>query len=640
MEFAIPLLALGGFYSIYNTEKEKSSTADRDREWGEKRAIQRRGERREGFEDTSNNKEGDGKRKENEKEQTPVYSSSSPVQQAPSATDYTIPEPVAASRSNQLGDVNKYQGNAYTTKYFDGSKDHAYIAPFQTSPASANATYPSLSGPKPASHFEHDNMVPFFKGRGAGRTNLSTADANTPLLDSYVGGGSTQIVKDSRAPSFAPTGNNSWTHGAPNNSDYFQERTYASSRMDGVKPFQEQSEGRGLTRDRTSEGQAAVYQSSLADRDLFMPKTVDELRQAGKAKSSEHRLLGHEGPAFSQTTERFEHAPVYKNRPETFAEIGPERYFTTKGVETAPAGRADQVERFTQRQHAHTEYVGAAGGTTEANGAYALDKQYEPTWRQELGELPVGIISAAGRVAGKGDYDRVNMQTTIYANNRSAAPQETYFGSGLSTALGAVVAPLLTALRTTRKETAVGNVRPYENAKSVNAPAYFRDPDRYLEETIRDTTHVENYISGIAAATSQNGGAYKNAEIQVRPNERDTTSDFSYAGVAQSATLKPREHEETDYRTNNNKSQTLQSQMVRGNTKMFNSDMGKINHQKEGARINDRAAAATAGPQSTPSASQIGMLQTRHGIAQKDAGLSRIDPTLSESFKNNPYFRR
>ena len=620
MELLIPLVAMGGLYSVYG----KNSLMEQAR--GRKRI--------EGF--------GDIKDSGNKDSGNRTADDVAPIVPPPSSTEYTIPEPVAASQIRQLGDVNRYQGKAYTTKYFDGTKDHTYVAPFQTAPASENATYASLSGPKPASYFEHDNMVPFFKGRGAGRTNLSTADATTPLLDSYVGGGSTQIVKDSRAPAFAPTGNNTWTHGAPNNSDYFQERTYSSQRMDGVKPFQEKSEGRGLTRDKTDllREQGQVYQTALADRDLFMPKTVDELRQAGKAKSSEHRLIGHEGPAFSQTTERFEHAAVYKNRPETFAAIGPERYFTTKGVETAPASRADQVERFTQRQHGHTEYVGAAGSTTEANGAYAMDRHYEPTWRQELGELPVGIVSAAGRVAGKGDYDRANMQSTVYANNRSAAPQETYFGSGLSTAIGAVVAPMLSAMRASRKETAVGNVRPYENAKSVNAPAYFRDPDRYLEETIRDTTHVEGYISGIAAATSQNGGGYQTAEIQVRPNERDTTSDFSYAGAAQSITRKPREHENVDYRTNNDKAQTLQSQMVRGNAKTFNSDLGSVTHQKEGAKINDRASAATTGPQGTPSVSQIGMLQTRHGIVQKDAGLSRIDPVLTESFKNNPYFRR
>lgn len=621
MELLIPLVAIGGLYGIYNNDKSEP-----------------RNPKRHGTHEAFSGPV------------PPLAPAPNPGSIAPVAEPvrgpYTIPEPVAANENavlgmggaGRFGDVNKYHGTPYTTKYFDGTKDPNYVPPFQTTPPSANTTYESLTGPKPASYFNHDNMTPFFKGRG-GRANQSSSDANAPMLDSYMGGGSTQITKQSQAPFFAPTGNHTWTHGTPNHSDYFQSRTYSSRLQNGARPFEEQSEGRGLTRDRTgADGQGAAYQNALADRDLYMPKTVDELRQGGNVKSSEHRLLGYEGPGQSHTTERPDHAPVYKNRPETFAAVGPERYFTTKGVETAPASQAEQIERFTQRQTTQGEYVGAASGTTEAIGAYALDQTHDPTWRQELGEMPVGIISAAGRAAGRDDYERKNMP--VYANNRSVAPQETYFGSGVSTAVSDVVVPLLTTLRPSRKENAVGNVRPYENAKSITAPAYYRDPDRYLEETIRDTTHVENYLPGVSASTGQNGGAYKNLKIQVRPNERDTTTDFSYSGAAQAAVPAPRAHEEVDYRTNNNKIQTLESQMVRGNHRQFNANAGETTSlRRELERPNDRAIAATTGPQLTPSSSQLGQLQTRHAI-QKDAGISRIDPALSDAFRNNPYFRR
>jgi hypothetical protein len=513
-------------------------------------------------------------------------------------------------------------GPAYTSKYF--------------SPAVASTSgprYTSLTGhSKTASEFTHDNMVPFFGGKGRMSSAYTPDNMADPLFDNYTGAGSTQIIKTNQSPMFPPSDSLHYANGSPNNTAFYQERAQSvlSGTMNGVKLGQV-SEGRGL-------GGGTTYQSALDARDSYMPKTVDDLRMAGKPKSSEHRIMGYEGGGHGAATHRLDHAPVPKNRPETFVEIGPERYFTTMGIATAPTARPVQIEKLTNRQDTTGEYTGSARSSAPHQGAYASDIEYKPTNRQEIGALPIGIASAAGRSGGNdAEYDRYNMP--VYKNNRTQGTQDTYFGSGFTTAIGAVVAPLLDVLRPTRKENVIGNMRPYENAKAQVTRADFRTPGMYLEPTIRDSTHVENYIPGKNAGLQSDG--YRNAEIQVVPNERDTTTDFEYTGVAASAHSKPRAHEDNAYLPNGNKVQTLQGQMVQGTAPRFDGNFGEVTHRSTGQtynkQVSDRPAVATTGPAFTPSSSQIGAYNPRYVPQSVDAGTSRIDDTLMSAFKNNPY---
>lgn len=493
--------------------------------------------------------------------------------------------------------------------------------------------------------YSHQNMQPYYGSKE--RILYSSEGASEGRFDSYVGAGSTQITKNSQAPAFAPATNIQNPYGMPNHNDYYQDyaKSTASTRMNGIK-LAETSEGRGLGGSAT--GGVSEYKSALDTRDNYMPKGVDEMRALNNPKSLETRLGGYEGAGHGYANDRPDHAPVHKNGPETYAEIGPERWFTTMGMETAPAARAMQVDRFTNRTDTdkNSDYTGSAGTTMPTQGAYLIEREFAPTFRQELGELPVGIASAEGRSGGSTtDYNRKAMP--VFNNGRSIAPQTTYFGSGFSEVIGAVVAPLLDVLRPTRKQNTITNLRPYGSARAPVVNSDYRTPGMYLEPTIRDQTHVENYMPCINATSVQRPDGYTIAQVQVRNNERDTTTDFEYTGAAASAHLAPRLHENADIRPDGNKIQTLAGRMVPGTSNTFAgpANMGSMTYRSAGysEQINNRASISTSGIgggiNAFPNASQIGAYNPRYNTpVEKDVGLGRNDPALmNEAFRSNPY---
>lgn len=623
MELLIPVAALAGLYTMSKTTRGYEGYEDRQYKQPTTEHLSGMDSNipSAGVGDFNMKYEGSGG---DYKSLAQAATSTNDVSQQPSKPVIASVKPSGAAPFNNGGMT------AYTTKYFTNpqtQKNNQQINPEQI------PTYRTLTGEsKPASEFTHDNMKPFFSGRG--RVGGTTEYTSDPIFDNYTGAGSTHLVKSSQAPMFSPSDDMAYSYGAPNQSEFYQSRAKSvlSGRMDGVKLMQPITEGRGLGGNKNAE-----YTSALDSRSTYMPKTVDELRIAGKPKSSEHRLLGYEGAAHGATSQRPDIAPVHKNRPETFMEMGPERYFTTVGVETAPTSRPVQIERLTNRQNTLSEYTGAAGSVAPNQGAYSSEMEYEPSTRLDLGELPVGIASAAGR-SGGGDIEYGRHDMPVYTNSRSQGPQETYFGSGFVEAIGAVVAPLLEAMRPTRKQLFVGNGRAYEGAKAQVTRSDFRTPGMYLEPTIRDSTHVENYIPGKNANMQSDG--YRTAEIQVKPNERDTT-EFEYVGAAASAHHMPRQREDNTYLPDTNKVQTMQGRMVPGAAGRFDGNYGTVTNRNTGhgnnERIASRSSMVTAGPSFTPGAAQLGEYNSRYVPQAIDSGTSRIDDSLMSAFKNNPY---
>lgn len=494
--------------------------------------------------------------------------------------------------------------------------------------------------------YSHTNMTPHF---GSKSRALRPVDGQRDAtMDTYSGAGSLHQTKQSQAPLFAPASALTNPYGMESHTNEYQQyyQRVASTSMNGVA-LPAQSEGRGIGK-AVGEGPGGAYVSAIDARDALLPRGVDELRAANNPKSSEHSLGGLEGAAGGYANHRPDHAPVHKNRPETFAEIGPERYFTDVGLERAPTARAYHVEKFTNRTEtdASSGYVGAAGGTGEgvlhAPGAYLMDIEHNPTSRQELGALPIGIAAAAGRSGGS-DQDYLRNGMPVYATNRSAMPQDAYFGSGFADAIGAVVAPLLDALRPTRKQNTVANLRPYGAGKAQVASADFRTPGMSLPPTIRDQTMVANYNHMPAVNALANSDGYTIAEIQLRDNARATTSGVEYTGNAQSAHLRPRMQEDVDFRPDGQKVQTLAGRMVPGVSPAFAgpSNFGHVAYRGSGyAETTPSLGAPAQAARSTPHSGQIGEFQTRYA-QPADQGTSRIDPALmSEAFRNNPYVHR
>ena len=248
----------------------------------------------------------------------------------------------------------------------------------------------------------------------------------------------------------------------------------------------------------------------------------------------------------------------------------------------------------------------------------------------DLGQVPLGIATLTGKQVGtESDFERKSQKA--YLNNRNT--EETYFGA-FSGAVRSVVAPLLDELRPSRKENAIGTMRPYQNAHTGISSSYLFNPNDRPDPTNRQTTEKNKYLPGVN--TNQRGGAYETTDHRAPDQQRDTTSR-SYVGNSSAADgtrgLRPYDAE---YRQRNNdiKSSTIQGHMVKGNMNLHNGDIHMRN--REGEIKNQRPLVQTSGPRQFIGADTLG---AQHGRQQYQSNIQmdRNNPELLDAFRQNPY---
>jgi hypothetical protein len=595
MEIALPLVALSGLYLI-NKQPEK------------KESFQNQG------------------KKINEL----LPNTDSPNRNYP--TEY----PIASAELDQtslLSNNNKFHsaGGVYTDKFFNPNQNPTIVRP--AAPSAIGATpyqYQSLAGDTvDSTYFQHNNMVPFF-GSNIRTRHTDDKTSNESVLDNMAGSGSQLFSKREQSPMFSPHDNLQWANGTPSTSDFIQSRMNVGMRMANVKPFEEQRVAPGLGLGYTTEGSGG-FNSGMSMRDQWVDRGVDELRVANKPKSSGHVLLGHEGPAMSKITNVGSIGKVEKNRVDRAWEMGPERLFTTTGAEKGPTLHSIPIDRHVSRPETSAAYTGAAGYSTDAT---YVPGEYMPSTNIELGEVPFGVATATGKgFATTGDYEV--MAKRAYPNNRTSNKPDEYYGI-MGGAIGAVVAPLLDVLRPSRKENMIGNLRPYQNAKSSVPQSYIFNPADRLPTTMRETTENSKFHLNVNA--NQLGGAYRVTEHQPALTARQSTDDIFYMGNAGAGEgIHRQRNYEAEYNQHNNdiKSSTIQGYMVQGNMNLMNGNMNMKSKPKENFMKNTREVAPTM-PYQTPDIANFGMLQGNSGLYQ-GAQLDRADPSLLNALQSNPY---
>jgi len=533
--------------------------------------------------------------------------------------------------TSQLMTVSKYDTpHAYTDKYFDPasiSKMNRDLGNFHG--GSTNQTYTSLTGDKVNSdYYQHNNMVPFFGSTL--RSRIVNENSNEGLLDSMQGAGSQFISKTERAPLFSPSDNVQWANGMPSFSDFAQSRINPSNKISNVKPFEEIRVRPGLGRG-DAEDQSLGFNSGMMAREMWMPKTADQLRASNNPKSSGLSMLGHEGPAMSMVTNRGYHAPVEKNRPDRVSELDQTRYFATLGAagSAAPLQGVPVDRPEENRATATMSYVGAAG--RRDTDAQYVEGEYMPSHRNQLGEVNLGPVSGASRTDAY-DADFGAKSTKKYTNNRSTANVDDYFGI-VGGALGAVVAPLLDVLRPSKKQNTVGTLRPYQNAESTVKNSYLLNPGDRPAPTIRETTERSN--GHMFVNSGQDRTAYMITKpMDVYTNRRDTTTEY---GGAASGTKEIRPYDaEYRQRNNENKSSTIAGRMVPGNMALLQTDVNvRSSSGMESDLMNMRPAPPSL-PFTTPGVFQIGEFR---GQNQLYGGMEsdRSNAYVLSALKSNPY---
>ena len=591
MEFAIPLVALGGLYITSNSNNQSKSKVTRE-------AFENMGK------DT------------NYLPNTDVPADNYPVTKQDDLGHHQI----RAFPSNKSS-VDQYYN---TLVYEDQANKGVRVG------NKIQEVFSMTGDVIDTENFKHNNMVPFFGGSLRGGT--TDIYSNESRLDQMQGVGSQYVKKQEVAPLFKPEESMQFPHGMPNNSDFYQSRVNPSNRMANIKPWEEQKVAPGLNQGYGTQGSGA-FNSGMEARDSWLPRTVDELRVVTNPKVT-YSLMNHEGPAAYEVKNMGIMGKMEKNRPDTDFEWGQDRLFTTTGMEHAPTQRGIELLQPQNRENTTKSYYGVAGSGKDNQGTYT-QAQYEPSKKQQLGSANMGAAAAGGHGnATSGDYGIQGYK--LLPNNRATANAQILGGVG--GIFKAAITPILDVLRPTRKENVVGSARPSGNV-GVTAPAHqvFNPADR-TKTTNREMTGDKldnNHLN----VQNQREGAYNVSKQTPINNQRDTTS-ISYTGNAGGAAAQTgvRSYHSVQNQ-HNNVNKTYVNRPNQGGTQIFNQNENISISRRDGDRNNNRWGVASGGPSVIPTMETHGRLHGGQMALAQDTKqqLDRINPDILNAFRANPY---
>jgi hypothetical protein len=374
--------------------------------------------------------------------------------------------------------------------YKTGVISRNYKANDEASSAKVSSRLAGVDIPK--EDFTHNNMMPFFGGSIKQSLNEHAASA---MLSHHTGVDQLQVSKR-EVETFSDnkkmdSGN---VYGMTGTYQFEQDRMYRGRIKNHEQP-QPIRVGPGLNKGFTAEPTGGFQQ--LDTLDYAQQKSVDDLRVATKPK------LTFEGRTVDGQFVKLpgESAPISKNRPDTFFDNTPDRWFTTTGAMVKDTERPEELLKCTAREVTSTEsYQGGAYRDIKAPESRPGIKN--PT-KQNLEEF--GIRNADlhhSGLAENSDHNRKSYKT--YSNARDITACRTYEGNLIS-AVKAWVAPFTDAARSTTKQFTTASARTY-GSMSVQIPQKLTiyDPNDVAKTTIKETLiHDERTgeFKGVVKAT-------------------------------------------------------------------------------------------------------------------------------------------
>jgi len=491
----------------------------------------------------------------------------------------------------------------------------------------------SLSGNvlKP-DEFTHKNMVPFNSGKVAGR--LYDDNIAETILDNMAGMGSFSIKKVEQPPLFSPSDNIQFAHGSPDSSDFIQSRQYVSDTCNNVKPFESIYVGPGIG-DGYSSASKGGFNAGIENRELWVPKTVDQLRVETNPKMT-FSLLGHEGPAQSVVKDVGQIGTVDKKLPDTFYINSPERWFTTTGVKKGEMERSIQDTGIIRRSNCDVNYMGPAGHSGESN-TYST-QNYEPSNREMSKIQPV--LGASKTAQGNPETHQNKQQNYISLNNnRSTNKQDNHiYRNMFGGPIGSVIAPIMNIFTSSRKEDLINNIRTYGDPGSKVSPGYIP-----CTETLKVTNKETTLYTPRAFVNNQREGTYLNNNVDLPINNRNQSNTSTMGFVGGQSTGYGETSYESAYNqtTNNIKSQTIDSRTNVGGMNLFNGNINVCSSKPDCSQQDFRMGPATSIIKVPASPSTYGIMvnPNKTSITEDNAcyNENRMDPSLLKAFYENPY---
>ena len=482
------------------------------------------------------------------------------------------------------------------------------------------------------SSLEHNNMVPFFGSKVTQSTDIKGYEG---LLDIYTGSGNNSVKKEGIAPMFKPEAGLTHIYGAPNNTDYIQNRMKdtLTTKMNNVKPWQEIQVGPGLGKGYSSKGSGG-FNSGMEQRCKYMPKTVDQLRASTNPKVTYGgQILGaYSGNGLANSANKAMIGKLEKNRPDRHYENSADRWFTTTGAEKAQTARSAIVLQPENRTTTTREYFGNAADR-EGEGTYQPG-HYRGTHKQQLKSQNMGVATdTGGWGATPQDYGKKGYKART--NARTFTSERTQLGAA-GALVNALTAPLMDMLRPSRKENVIGNMRPMGNASGrggvMNEPIW--NPADTPAHTIREQTEGTKHM--LMGGTDEANG-YMIKKMNAVEQQRETTNCQSLNGYSAANGTARARVVDADYNARLNTNKQVISRVDR-----YNIGNSSLASHAQNVTTFSNTATKPAEIYGNNFCKQTPSMSTHGRVAGKNTRNSSIDcarntPAMVSAFNQNPY---
>ena len=471
----------------------------------------------------------------------------------------------------------------------------------------------------------HNNMNIYYSNKTNGYTN----DLNdTSILDTYTGQGTYDIKKEEVASFFKPEDNMQNVYGNQNQNDFYQSRVNGSQRHANTKPWEEIKDTPGLGMNYNENSTDLGMNNYNVQRDLWQPKTVDELRTANNPKMV-YKLDNHMGPANNPIKNRGIQGKIVKQGPESYF-VNNNNLGMVAGVtgQKAATQKSQQMMTCENRDTTTVEYYGVRGPGDE-HMSY-VEGQYMDPHKQQLSANPMinmannGVNPTNSSNYGKESYN-------VLPNNRNTT-RDGHFGN-VGGLISNVVEPIFNGLRHSKKTNFITNPN---NSGNVNGG--FKRPTIYNPNEHPTTTNREMYEGKLSMnhlnVEKQDGTAYMNTRPLLNDTQRATMNQ-NQSGPA-SSSVKGNKNYQAQYNQRNINKVHACNVHSNGNMALFNNKVKMIETNKE--ICNDRQT-PFYNPIQTNYQHPTDVLGNFTSMPQQyeEKSSQYIDSSLLSAFKNNPY---
>ena len=503
-----------------------------------------------------------------------------------------------------------------------------------------------LSGQKiPSGEFKHNNMQPFFGGRI--KQNIAP-QANTSILDSYNGNGSTQIkkreVENMFETSRAPYGN---PFGMEDNTDFFQSRiaTQAPIVRNGERPFEPTRVGAGIGEKFGFSGKGGFQQ--LEVNEIMRPKDTNETRVLSNPKETYNTPMVPGGHFVGTPANVSDVGEVRKYKPDTFYvdETG-ERFFVTTGDLIKETVRSVQVLPHTTRPETSVEYEGIA--SSQDFGENYVAGSYRMPMTQQYGGAGyrnADMTSYYTKDVGSVEADYGKNSIEIRPNERNETSERVMALNPAPADNSLVSAHYTDDARPTRRGETSGNIRmtgtPISYAERAPAITIW-DPKDIARTTVKESTIYLDRPGIAGSASAPNRLKTYDPDDIARPTQKSQLSNnLAWTGPGGNGAWNDVMDPTFAYnmRTNPNKEQIAKGRRPiagSGNTATFNGDPGRqLSKKLDTDVINDRALAINRSLDITPGVGDIGRTEYRVPL-KLDVSRERNQYSSVAAVDNNP----